>query len=85
MPFFRRAAGSYAEYLVAPSRMPTPEPAGLDHVQAAALPLVGLNVWRDLADDSGVGPGARMRADRAPASPRGSRGGTQGKVVLTMA
>ena len=46
MPRFPEQAGGYAEYIVAPSRRFAPKPEGLDHVQAAALPLVGLTAWQ---------------------------------------
>ena len=42
MPYFPRAANGYAEYVVAPSRQLVRKPAGLSHVEAAALPLAGL-------------------------------------------
>lgn len=50
MPLFPRAAGSYAEYVAAPSRQLARKPRNLDHAQAAALPLVGLTAWQALVD-----------------------------------
>jgi len=50
LPFFPRAAGGYAEYLAAPSRMFAHKPANLDHVGAAALPLVGLTALQGLVE-----------------------------------
>jgi NADPH:quinone reductase-like Zn-dependent oxidoreductase len=41
MPLFPRAANGYAEYVAAPRQLAL-KPRNLDHVHAAALPLVGL-------------------------------------------
>ncbi len=49
MPRFPDVAGAYAEYLVAPAEQLAPMPANLDHVQAAALPLVGLTALQAFA------------------------------------
>jgi len=57
MPRFPEQAGGYAEYVAAPSRRFARKPAGLDHVQAAALPLVGLTAWQALAEVAQVQPG----------------------------
>lgn len=50
MPLFPRQAGAYAEYVAAPSRMFARKPAALDHVHAAALPLVALTAWQGLIE-----------------------------------
>ncbi|MDQ3630804.1 MAG: alcohol dehydrogenase catalytic domain-containing protein, partial [Actinomycetota bacterium] len=50
MPRFPEQAGGYAEYVAAPSRRFARKPEGLDHVHAAALPLVGLTAWQALAE-----------------------------------
>jgi len=42
--------GSYAEYAVAPIERIAKKPAGLDHAQAAALPIVSLTAWQALFD-----------------------------------
>jgi NADPH:quinone reductase-like Zn-dependent oxidoreductase len=60
MPFFPRPAAAYAEYVAAPSRQLARKPANLDHVQAAALPLVGLTAWQGLVDVAHVEPGQRV-------------------------
>jgi NADPH:quinone reductase-like Zn-dependent oxidoreductase len=60
MPMFPRAAGGYAEYVAAPSRQLVRKPRGLDHAQAAALPLAGLTAWQSLVDTADVGPGQRV-------------------------
>ena len=36
------------------------KPASIDHVQAAALPLVALTAWQCLVDTAGVRPGQRV-------------------------
>lgn len=60
MPLFPRVAGAYAEYVAAPSRQLVRKPAGLDFVQAAALPLAGLTAWQALVDTANVQPGQRV-------------------------
>jgi len=60
MPLFPRQAGGYAEYVVAPARHFAPKPAGLTHVDAAALPLAALTAWQALVDVADVRPGQRV-------------------------
>ena len=60
MPRFPEPAGAYAEYVAAPSRRFARKPEGLDHVQAAGLPLVGLTAWQALAEVAQVQPGQRV-------------------------
>ena len=60
MPRFPEQAGAYAEYVAAPSRHFARKPDGLDHVHAAALPLVGLTAWQALAEVAQVRPGQRV-------------------------
>ena len=60
MPFFPRAAGTYAEYVAAPSRQLARKPAGLSHAEAAALPLAGLTAWQALVDTAQVAAGQRV-------------------------
>lgn len=50
MPHFPRMPGGYAEYVAAPPRHLARKPAGIDHVQAAALPQAGLTAWQSLVD-----------------------------------
>jgi NADPH:quinone reductase-like Zn-dependent oxidoreductase len=57
MPCFPHEAGAHAEYLVAPSRHLDLKPAGLSHVEAAALPLTGLTAWQALVDIARVEAG----------------------------
>ncbi|MET9827293.1 NADP-dependent oxidoreductase [Streptomyces sp. NPDC006349] len=52
--------GSHAEYVTAPARTFAHKPAGLDHVQAGALPLVSLTAWQALVERADVRPGQRV-------------------------
>ncbi|MFJ7768437.1 NADP-dependent oxidoreductase [Streptomyces sp. NPDC097107] len=52
--------GSHAEYVTAPARAFTHKPAGIDHVQAGALPLVSLTAWQALVERADVQPGQRV-------------------------
>ncbi|MFG1704528.1 NADP-dependent oxidoreductase [Nonomuraea sp. M3C6] len=52
--------GAFAEYVTAPSRHFVRKPAGVDHVQAAAIPLAGLTAWQALVDVAGVQDGQRV-------------------------
>ncbi|MGW3343822.1 NADP-dependent oxidoreductase [Nonomuraea rubra] len=53
-------AGAYAEYVVARPRQFALKPAGISHVQAAALPMPALTVWQAFTDVAGVSPGQRV-------------------------
>lgn len=77
MPRFPAQAGAYAEYVAAPSRQFAPKPAALDHVAAAALPLVGLTAWQGLAEVARVQPGQRVLIHAA--------GGGLGHVAVQVA
>ncbi|MFY1675820.1 MULTISPECIES: NADP-dependent oxidoreductase [unclassified Streptomyces] len=52
--------GSHAEYVTGPARAFTHKPAGVDHVQAGALPLVSLTAWQALVEVADVRPGQRV-------------------------
>ncbi|MFI1364633.1 NADP-dependent oxidoreductase [Streptomyces griseochromogenes] len=52
--------GSHAEYVIAPARALVPKPASVDHIQAAALPLVSLTAWQALTEHAGLRPGQRV-------------------------
>ena len=52
--------GSHAEYVTAPARSFTHKPAGIDHVQAGALPLAALTAYQALVDTAEVQPGQRV-------------------------
>lgn len=57
---YPQGAGAYAEYVAAPSRNFARKPAGLDHTQAAALPVAALTAWQALVDTADVQPGQRV-------------------------
>jgi len=52
--------GSHAEYVTGPARAFAHKPAGLDHVQAGALPLAALTAYQALVDTANVRPGQRV-------------------------
>ena len=52
--------GSHAEYVAAPAAWFAPKPASLDHVHAAALPLVSLTAWQALVENADLQPGQRV-------------------------
>jgi NADPH:quinone reductase-like Zn-dependent oxidoreductase len=60
MPLFPRAAGAYAEFVAAPSRQLAHKPRTVDHIHAAALPLVGLTAYQSLVDIADVQAGQRV-------------------------
>ncbi|GHF78635.1 NADPH:quinone reductase [Kitasatospora xanthocidica] len=60
MPLFPRAASAYAELVSAPALHLVRKPASLSHVEASALPVVGLTAWQGLVDLGGVTEGDRV-------------------------
>lgn len=52
--------GSHAEYVIAPVRALARKPAGVDHTQAGALPLVSLTAWQALTEHADLQPGQRV-------------------------
>jgi NADPH:quinone reductase-like Zn-dependent oxidoreductase len=60
MPWFPRAAGTYAEYVTAPCRQFARKPAQLSFEQAGGLALAGLTAWQILVDTANVQPGQRV-------------------------
>ncbi|MFI0977863.1 NADP-dependent oxidoreductase [Streptomyces sp. NPDC021093] len=52
--------GSHAEYATGPARAFAPKPAGIDHVQAGALPLAALTAWQAIVDTAHVRAGQRV-------------------------
>ena len=60
MPLFPRTANGYAEVVAAPALHLVRKPASLSHVEAAALPVVGLTAWQGLVDLAGVTEGDRV-------------------------
>lgn len=53
-------AGTYAEYVRAPAADLAAKPAGLDHVQAGAMPAVGLTAWQALVRIARIQVGQRV-------------------------
>ncbi|MBP0458066.1 NADP-dependent oxidoreductase [Streptomyces montanisoli] len=60
MPLFPRMASAYAEAVAAPALHLVRKPASLSHVEASALPVVGLTAWQGLVDLGGVKEGDRV-------------------------
>ena len=60
MPWFPRAASAYAEVVSAPALHLARKPASLSHVEASALPVVGLTAWQGLVDLGNVTEGDRV-------------------------
>jgi NADPH:quinone reductase-like Zn-dependent oxidoreductase len=60
MPRFPQAANAYAELVAAPALHLVRKPASLSHVEASALPVVGLTAWQGLVDLGGVTEGDRV-------------------------
>jgi NADPH:quinone reductase-like Zn-dependent oxidoreductase len=57
---FPQGHGAYAESAVGPTRAFVHKPDRLDHVHAAAIPMVGLTAWQALVDTADVGEGSRV-------------------------
>jgi NADPH:quinone reductase-like Zn-dependent oxidoreductase len=60
MPLFPRPANAYAELVAAPALHLALKPPSLSHVEASALPVVGLTAWQGLVDLGGVTEGDRV-------------------------
>ena len=60
MPMFPRPVSGYAELVSAPALQLAHKPAALSHVEAAALPSVGLTAWQGLVDLADVTAGDRV-------------------------
>ena len=54
------AGGGYAEYCAVPAPQCLPVPAGIDIVDAAALPEVAMTVWTNVFDRAGLRPGETL-------------------------
>ncbi|PNG22398.1 NADP-dependent oxidoreductase [Streptomyces cahuitamycinicus] len=52
--------GSHAEYVIAPARALARKPAGVDHTEAGALPLVSLTAWQAFTEHADLRPGQRV-------------------------
>ncbi|WP_405407115.1 NADP-dependent oxidoreductase [Streptomyces sp. NBC_01104] len=57
---YPHGVGSHAEYVTGPARAFVRKPAGIDHVQAGALPLAALTAYQALVDTADVQPGQRV-------------------------
>jgi len=55
-----REGGAYAEYTAGPATNFAHKPNSLDHIQAAALPVVALTAWRALFDAAKLSAGQTM-------------------------
>lgn len=53
-------SGSYAEYALAPVSQIIEKPSGLDHVQAAAMPVPSLTAWQALFDTAKLEAGQKI-------------------------
>ncbi|MCI3244931.1 NADP-dependent oxidoreductase [Streptomyces spinosisporus] len=60
MPLFPQAAKGYAEFVASPALHLVRKPASLTHIEASALPIVGLTAWQGLVDLGGVTEGERV-------------------------
>ncbi|MFF3245810.1 NADP-dependent oxidoreductase [Streptomyces sp. NPDC002870] len=60
MPRLPQPAGAYAEFMTSPARHLARKPAGISHVEAAALPVAALTAWQCLVDTADVRPGQRV-------------------------
>jgi NADPH:quinone reductase-like Zn-dependent oxidoreductase len=60
MPRFPHQAGAYAQYVTAPARHFVRKPPEIDHIEAAALPMVALTAWQALFDTAHLEPGQRV-------------------------
>lgn len=60
MPWFPRAASTFAEYVTAPSRQFALKPSTVDHDSAAAVPLAALTAWQVLHDAAHIQAGQRV-------------------------
>lgn len=60
MASFPRTAGSFAEYVVAPSMSVARKPAALSHVEAAGVPLAALTAWGLVVETAHAHEGQRM-------------------------
>lgn len=57
---YPHGVGAHAEYVTAPARAFVHKPAGIDHVQAGALPLAALTAYQALVDTADIQPGQRV-------------------------
>jgi NADPH:quinone reductase-like Zn-dependent oxidoreductase len=55
-----RKGGAYAKYVTAPAENFSHKPCSLDHIQAAALPVVALTAWQALFDAGELSAGQKV-------------------------
>lgn len=55
-----RQGGAYAEYVAGPAASVAHKPGSLDHIQAAAMPVVALTAWQALFDTAELSAGQRV-------------------------
>jgi NADPH:quinone reductase-like Zn-dependent oxidoreductase len=56
----RSGKGTYAEYVVVQEAEAAIKPKSVDHVHAAAIPVVGLTAWQALFDKGGLSKGQKI-------------------------
>jgi NADPH:quinone reductase-like Zn-dependent oxidoreductase len=54
------ASGSYAEYALAPVSQMVEKPPGIEHVQAAAIPVPAMTAWQALFDEAKLRLGQKI-------------------------
>lgn len=57
---FPQVGSAYAQYVTAPESHLALKPANVDHVQAAAIPLVALTAWQGLIEHADLKAGERV-------------------------
>jgi NADPH:quinone reductase-like Zn-dependent oxidoreductase len=53
-------SGSYAQYALAPVSHIVEKPKGIDHIQAAAMPVPAMTAWQALFDTANLGAGQKV-------------------------
>ena len=56
----RNGKGTYAEYVVVKETEAALKPKSIDHVHAAAIPVVALTAWQALFDQAGLSKGQKI-------------------------
>jgi NADPH:quinone reductase-like Zn-dependent oxidoreductase len=60
MAMLDRGQGGYAEYVTLPADLCVRKPQGLNHAEAAAVPLAAMTAWQGLFDHGGLTAGQRV-------------------------
>jgi NADPH:quinone reductase-like Zn-dependent oxidoreductase len=60
MAMLDRGQGGYAEYVTLPADLCVRKPQGLNHTDAAAVPLAAITAWQGLFDHGGLTAGQRV-------------------------